>query len=104
MIPNKAEETGVAFHYKSPKAQAPQAVLVAAPSRSDAQWSFAELLASLEQTLDLMQVRAVETEYLEVGQMFPATVLGANANILNTVSTNLGTFLAQPLRQAFDDG
>lgn len=104
VIPNKAEETGVAFHYKSPKAQAPQAVLVAAPSRSDAQWSFAELLASLEQTLDLMQVRAVETEYLEVGQMFPATVLGANANILNTVSTNLGTFLAQPLRQAFDDG
>lgn len=104
VIPNKTEETGVAFHYDSPKAQAPQAVLVAAPSRNATNWSFAELLAAIEQTMDLMKVRAIETEYLELGQMLPATVVGANPNITNTVSTSLGGVLAQLARQAFDNG
>jgi hypothetical protein len=104
VIPNKTEDTGVAFHCRSPKAQAPQAVLVAAPARADANWSLAELLGAVEQTMDLMKVRAVETEYLELGQMLPATVVGANANITNTVTTNLGGFLAQAARQALDNG
>lgn len=104
VIPNRLEETGVAFHYRSPKAQAPQAVLVAAPSRSADGWSFAELLASLEQTMDLMKVRAIETEYLELGQLFPATVLGSNANITNTVTTDLVESIARAIRGALSDG
>jgi hypothetical protein len=45
VIPHKLEDTGIAFHYQSAQAQAPQAVLVAAPSRADTHWSFDELLA-----------------------------------------------------------
>ena len=102
IIPRKVEETGVALHYNSPQAQAPQAVLVVAPSRQAANWSFAEVLASLEQTMDLMKVRAIETEHVDLTQVFPPMVMGQNPNILNTITTDLsGDALAQAVRELF---
>jgi hypothetical protein len=104
VIPNQKEETGFAFHYKSPKAQAPQAVLVAAPSRNTTNWSFAELLASLEQTMDLMKIRAIESEYLDMGQLIPAAVLGTNPNIENTVTSSIFGSSVRQDRQDLNDG
>jgi hypothetical protein len=94
IIPNAKEETGIAFHYDSPRSQAPQAVLVAVPSQSGAFWSFEQLLASLEQTMDMMKIRAVDQELLNLGQALPTAVFATNPQSGNTVSTTLGA-LAQ---------
>lgn len=102
VIPYDREETGFALHYNSPQAQAPQAVLVVAPSRRAASWSFAEVIASLEQTMDLMKVRAVETEHVDMSQVFPPMVVGQNPNITSAITTDLSGSLAEAVREAFD--
>jgi len=90
VVPNPKEETGVAFHYDGPRAQAPQAVLVATPSGNGDNWSFDELVTSLEETMDLMHIRAVDRDHLSAGQIFPATMFATNPNPENTVSTQFG--------------
>jgi hypothetical protein len=102
VIPYEREETAYALHYQSPQAQAPQAVLVVAPSRQEPSWSFAEVLASLEQTMDLVQVRAVETEHVDMPQVFPPMVIGQNPNITSAITTDLSGSLAEAVREAFD--
>jgi hypothetical protein len=97
VVPNPKEETGVAFHYDGPRAQAPQAVLVATPSGDGPNWSFDELLTSLEETMDLMQIRAVDRDHLSAGQIFPATMFASNPNPANVVSTQFA-----PLAMAAD--
>ncbi len=97
LIPNPKEITGIALHYDSPRSQAPQTILVAAPSAAGDFWSFDELVGSLEQTMDLMHVRAVDQEFLGLGQMLPTAVFASNAQTNNTVSTTL-----QGLRQGVD--
>lgn len=102
VIPLQEEETGVAMHYNSPQAQAPQAILVVAPSRQTGSWSFAELLASLEQTMDLMKVRAIETEHVDMTQVFPPLVAGQNPNLTSAITTDLpGGALARAIREVF---
>lgn len=91
VIPNQVEETGIALHYESPQAQAPQAILVATPSRGSGNWTFDELLGALEQTVDLMKIRAVSNEYLDVGQTLPMTVIPSNESVSFTVSTIFGS-------------
>ncbi len=103
VIPNEIEETGFAMHYNSPQAQAPQAILVAAPARVSTNWSFDELLSSLEQTMDLMKARAVESEHVPLGQLFPPMVVGENPNIENSVTTKFtNDDLIRPFWEAFD--
>ena len=87
MIPNAVETTGIAFHYDSPQSEAPQAVLVATPSANTAQWTFAELQASLEQTLNLAKIRAVSQENLDIAQLFPMTITPSNILATDTIAT-----------------
>ncbi len=88
VIPNRAEVTGVAFHYDDPGAEAPQAVLVAVPPRREGNWDLETLLAILNETLDMAQTRAVDSDVLgPLAQVLPAIVLATNtAN--DTVSTD----------------
>lgn len=74
MVPAETEETGVAFHFDNPGAEAPQAVLAAVPAAADGQWTFAQLLATVNETLDLAHVRMLEPEDLPsgLGQALPA--------------------------------
>lgn len=97
IIPNKKEETGIAFHYDSPQAEAPQAVLVAVPSSAGDNWQFEDLVASLEQTMDLAKIRTVDAERLELGQVLPATVMAQNDNPIVTVQ-----LVVDQLRRALD--
>jgi len=90
VIPNQVEETGIALHYDSPQAQAPQAILVATPARATGNWTFDELLAALEQTMDLMKIRAVSNEHLDVGQALPMAVIPSNESVNFTISTVFG--------------
>jgi len=70
--------------------QAPQAVLVATPAQTGAFWTFADLLGSLEQTMDLMKIRAVSQEQLDVAQVLPMTVMTGNESVNFTLSTIFG--------------
>jgi hypothetical protein len=80
VIPNAEEQTGIAFHYDNPGAEAAQAILVAVrPDPSESSWSLDDLTATLNETLDLAKVRAVEPELIgETRQALPALYLTAN--------------------------
>jgi hypothetical protein len=92
LVPGATEETGLAFHYDNPGAEAPQAVLAAVPAAIDGKWTFAQLLATVNETLDLAHIRMVEPEHLRnLGQALPAIYVsqhGQNA-IPSTEFTNL---------------
>jgi hypothetical protein len=76
VIPQRSEQTGVAFHYDDAGAEAPQAILVAVPPAPAEQWDLASLVATVNEALDLAKVRAVDMELLgELGQLLPAAYL-----------------------------
>lgn len=102
IIPSQKEDTGVALHYDSPRAQAPQAVLVATPARGALDWSYDELVGALEQTMDLMKIRAVDRDFLRVGQVLPAIVFGTNEDVNNVVSTAIEPLALPPETEPLD--
>ena len=88
VIPDPSPTTGVAFHFDSPGSEPPQAVLVAVPPDDARRWSLDALVATLEETLELAKLRAVDGELLgAIGQLTPAVYLAANA-ANDTVSTD----------------
>jgi hypothetical protein len=82
IVPNAEEQTGVAFHYDDPGAEAPQAVLIAVPpDRDQSYWSFEHLVAAIRETFELAKIRAVEPEALgALGQVLPATYLSSSTS------------------------
>jgi hypothetical protein len=101
VIPKRAEQTAIAFHYDTPRAAAPQAVLLAVPPRLDIAWQFEELLAILNETLDLAKVRAVDAELLPLGQTLPLAVLAQNDAADVTFATFYSAFVGAPDPLAF---
>jgi hypothetical protein len=90
-IPSTVAPTSVAFNYNSPRPNAPQCVLVVAPSSAGASWVADDLVATLEETLDLAKVRAVDRELLDIGQVLPAVVIPNSSNVnVTTSSGNIG--------------
>jgi hypothetical protein len=64
VVPTDKETTGVAFHCNRPSAAAPQALLVVVPPVMRGQWQWDDLVACLQEALDLAKVRAVEPDQL----------------------------------------
>lgn len=88
VIPDESLATGLAFHFDSPGAEPPQAVLIAVPANDAERWELDVLIATLNETLDLAKLRAVDGELLgALGQLTPAVYLAANA-ANDTVSTD----------------
>ena len=90
IIPATKQPTSIAFNHNSPRAEAPQCVLVAvAPDIPSAEtgWSPYPLVAILEETLDLAKVRGVDRELVDVGQLVPAIVLPNNLDQAITTSS-----------------
>jgi hypothetical protein len=100
-IPQPVEQTGIAFHYDDPGAEAPQTILLAVPPARTAQWDLDSLLAILNETLDLAKVRAVDGELLGgLGQLLPAIYLSDSTDDV-TIRTNFLTALqSEPLLAA----
>lgn len=101
VIPGTTAQTGVAFHYDDPGAEAPQGVLIAVPpTLSSETWDFDTLVAILDETLELAKIRAVDGELLgDLGQLLPANYLSANAQN-EVVSTRFHlNLIAEVLRQ-----
>jgi hypothetical protein len=88
IVPNRLENTALAFNYEGPRSKAPQCVLVAVPATPGAtSWKFSELLGAVEQTLELAKARAVDREIMGQGQLFPAAIFASNENKANVIST-----------------
>ncbi len=74
--PDDSENTGIALRYESPQAEAPNAIIIAVPpSRSSTEfWGIALLANTLLETIELMQVRMVNSIDVtsHFGQLLPS--------------------------------
>jgi hypothetical protein len=64
VVPTPRVITGVSFNYDEPKAQAPQAVLLAVAPDPARGWDFQSLEAALLETFELTKIRGVVAEEL----------------------------------------
>ena len=85
-VPADKVQTGLAFNYDSQAAKAPHAILVCVHSGTGTTWSFTEIEAIVNETIDLARIRPVDSDSLALGQLTPAVVLAAN-NQGKTIST-----------------
>ncbi|WP_433042988.1 hypothetical protein [Dactylosporangium sp. CS-033363] len=77
VVPEPDLTTGLAFHFDRPGSAAPQAILLVTPPRFTGGWRWADLVATLHETLDLAVQRAVEPAGLDrtaLGPLLPAVV------------------------------
>jgi hypothetical protein len=101
LLPSAEEDAGVVFHFDAPRAEAPQAVLLAVPSvpsfgppGQTLPWTYDELERTLLGTLDLARIRALDLGHLgSVGQLVPMTFLVRNTAD-DAVSTSFAEHLA----------
>ncbi|MER2552475.1 MAG: hypothetical protein ABTQ28_04325 [Thauera sp.] len=89
VIPAKDESIGLAFHYDRPNSEPPQAWLLVTAPRIGGAWQWGDVLGALDETFDLLRLRAVqpgELESLPYARFLPATT---SAAALNEVSISL---------------
>jgi hypothetical protein len=99
IIPSASEQTAVSLQYDHPRAEAPQAMLVAVPPAGGAVWDFESLLDCVRETLHLAKVRGADLETLgAIGQIVPALCLASNP-AGDAVSAALSSMLEQPLSE-----
>ncbi|MEU4220219.1 hypothetical protein [Actinoplanes sp. NPDC026623] len=98
VVPNTRETTAVAYHFDTPSATAPQAVLVAVPPDDRPVWSLDLIERTLLEAMDLARLRLVDFEALhpidpdaltDIGQFLPAAYFAANpaGDVPSTVFT-----------------
>jgi hypothetical protein len=98
LIPSPIQQTALAFHYPSPRAEAPQAVLVAIPPVAAATWSTQVLVDIVRETFELARIRLVTPSALgNLSLLLPATSLSVNS-AGDTLSTNLWTAAIAPIQ------
>jgi hypothetical protein len=91
VIPSKEQNTGIAFHYDQPNSEPPQTMLLVTPPDFSGNWQWDNLVAALEETLEMAKKRAVEPAMLEktkYAQFLPTTMMAVTLHWI-TVSTNL---------------
>ena len=92
VIPAKDETAGLAFHYDRPSSEPPQAWLLVTAPRLTGAWKWSDVLNALDETFDLMRIRAVEPQHLEelpYARFLPATTSAAALNDIS-ITLNLG--------------
>jgi hypothetical protein len=79
-IPQPTQTTGIALHYDTPAAAAPQSILLATASDPwAAEWSTGMIEEALVEALLLARIRTVDPEALEeIGQILPALFIPNN--------------------------
>ena len=99
VIPSASEQTAISFPYDSPRAEAPQAVLVAVPPVESEWWDFDALVDCVRETLQLAKLRGGDLETLgAIGQLVPALCLASNA-AGDAVSAGLSSMLGVPVER-----
>jgi hypothetical protein len=90
VAPNASETTGVVFQSNQPDSSPPQAILLAVPAMPAAvnTWSEAALLQIVQETLELVRIRAVTPDLIqEFSQYLPALYFSLNV-AGDTISTD----------------
>jgi hypothetical protein len=90
-IPAVDVDTGIAFHFDRPNAEAPQAMLLALPSEFRGAWHWEDLVDAVNETLDAAKRRAVEPTHIDrlpLAPYLPATMMTTQAGEL-TIAANL---------------
>ena len=94
VIPAASRDTGITFNYARPDNEPPQAMLLVTSPSAPGAWQWDDLVAALNETLDLAKKRAVEPAFLDptvYSRFLPATV---------TASTSYGITIATALTAA----
>jgi hypothetical protein len=89
LVPGSTAETGLAFHYDSQNSEAPQVILMGMHSGRPGGWGLTELQAIVTDTMDVAQIRPVDSDLVALGQLVPAICLASNS-LNQVVSTNIG--------------
>jgi hypothetical protein len=98
LIPSPVQQTSVAFHYPCPRAEAPQAVLLAIPPVAAATWSTDVLVDIVRETFELMRMRLITPAALgNLSLLLPATSLSVNS-AGDELSTNLWSSVITPIQ------
>ncbi len=70
VVPEREVNAGISFHFNRPNAMPPQALLLAVPSQIKGHWTWDDLMAILNDTLDRSKMRAVDPNQLLAGPTF----------------------------------
>jgi hypothetical protein len=104
IVPNAEEDAGVVFHFDAPRAEAPQAVLLAVPATPSPHWDYEGLERTLIAAFRLAQIRALDLPgFGQHGQFLPMTFLAAN-RVNKAVSTSFRGLLRADAVIASDGG
>jgi hypothetical protein len=91
VIPGVSRDTAVTFQYSRPDNEPPQSMLLVTSPRNPGNWQWDDLVAALNETLDLAKKRAVEPAQLDptsYSRFLPATVTASTRSVI-TISTTL---------------
>jgi hypothetical protein len=91
VVPTKDETTGITFHYDAPNAEPPQTLLLAVTPEVTGSWKWDDLVATLNETLDMAKKRAVEPGHIDgtkYANLFPGIMVPVT-RYLDTSATNL---------------
>lgn len=90
-IPTGNVDTGIAFHHDRPNCEAPQTMLLVTPSQFRGTWRWDDLVAALNETLELAKRRAIEPADIDrtpYAPFLPATITAAQVAQL-TIAADL---------------
>lgn len=102
-IPYRSETTGIAFNYDEPNAEPPQALLLAIPPEVTGKWTWDDLMDTLNETLEMAQIRAVDPDLLgrspgsEFNPFLPGVVSAITSDRRQTVALNFADLNATTL-------
>ncbi len=90
-VPSKSETTGIAFHYDQPNAMPPQTLLLAVTPQIKGNWTWQNLMDTLNDTLDRAKRRAVEPDHVDTTDyaQFLPSIVTAFCSYPVTISTSL---------------
>ena len=100
MVPSRTEDTGLAFHVRSPELRAAAGAAAGAAARtSPARWRWADLVDGIRETMDLAKKRAIEPDHIDgtpYARFLPALI---SAVTLYPITASLNLVLQQRSRQ-----
>jgi hypothetical protein len=91
VVPTRNETSGISFHYDAPNSEPPNACILAVTPELTGHWQWDDLMATLNETLDLAKKRAVEPQHIDdtkFAQFLPAVVVPTTRYLI-TLATNL---------------
>ncbi|MFC4066462.1 hypothetical protein [Actinoplanes subglobosus] len=95
VLPGESETTGVVFHFDSPGATAPQALLLAVAPDPAAPWTLGTLESVLLETYDTTRIRTVRPgQAAGLGHLLPALMFARNVGgdpAGDTIATRFGS-------------